>query len=120
MTTYPKAPSSFLTSIISSRYLSVWIAIGLLIVIALLIALETLTRTSFTTVLPLTSFLALTALGQMLVVMTGGIDLSIPGVMTLHWWRSGSRAAQMIVCPLRWRQPWGLAPDQTYLRLSGG
>jgi ribose transport system permease protein len=34
-------------------------------------------------VLPLTSFLALTALGQMLVVMTGGIDLSIPGVMTL-------------------------------------
>jgi ribose transport system permease protein len=83
MTKHPKAPSSFLTSIISSRYLSVWIAIGLLIFIALLIALETLTRTSFTTVLPLTSFLALTALGQMLVVMTGGIDLSIPGVMTL-------------------------------------
>ena len=27
MTKYPKAPSSFLTSIISSRYLSVWIAI---------------------------------------------------------------------------------------------
>jgi ribose/xylose/arabinose/galactoside ABC-type transport system permease subunit len=52
-----------------------------LIVIALLIAPETLTRTSFTTVLPLTSFLALTALGQMLVVMTGGIDLSIQGVM---------------------------------------
>lgn len=62
MTKYPKAPSSFLTSIISSRYLSVWIAIGLLIVIALLIALETLTRTSFTTVLPLTSFLAREAL----------------------------------------------------------
>jgi ribose/xylose/arabinose/galactoside ABC-type transport system permease subunit len=31
----------------------------------------------------LTSFLALAALGQMLVVMTGGIDLSTPGVMTL-------------------------------------
>jgi ribose transport system permease protein len=84
MTKHPKTPSSLLTSIaISSRYLSVWIAIGLLIVIALLIAPETLTRTSSTTVLPLTSFLALTALGQMLVVMTGGIDLSIPGVMTL-------------------------------------
>ena len=84
MTKHPKTPSSLPTSIvISSRYLSVWIAIGLLIVIALLIAPETLTRTSFTTVLPLTSFLALTALGQMLVVMTGGIDLSIPGVMTL-------------------------------------
>lgn len=76
--------SPLLTSIvISSRYLSVWIAIGLLIITALLIAPETLTRTSFTTVLPLTSFLALAALGQMLVVMTGGIDLSIPGTMTL-------------------------------------
>ncbi|RPJ27976.1 MAG: ABC transporter permease [Chloroflexi bacterium] len=76
--------SSFLTSIvISSRYLSVWIAIGLLVIAALWIAPATLTRTSFTAVLPLTSFLALAALGQMLVVMTGGIDLSIPGVMTL-------------------------------------
>lgn len=76
--------SPLLTSIvISSRYLSVWIAIGLLILTALWIAPETLTRTSFTTVLPLTSFLALAALGQMLVVMTGGIDLSIPGTMTL-------------------------------------
>jgi len=76
--------SSLLTSIvISSRYLSVWIAIGLLLIVAFFIAPETLTRTSFTAVLPLTSFLALAALGQMLVVMTGGIDLSIPGVMTL-------------------------------------
>lgn len=76
--------SSLLTTIvISSRYLSVWIAIGLLLIAAYIIAPATLTRTSFTAVLPLTSFLALAALGQMLVVMTGGIDLSIPGVMTL-------------------------------------
>jgi ribose transport system permease protein len=79
-----KTQSPFLTSIvISSRYLSVWVALGLLILTAMWIAPDTLTRTSFTTVLPLTSFLALAALGQMLVVMTGGIDLSIPGVMTL-------------------------------------
>ena len=76
--------SSLLTTIvISSRYLSVWIAIALLLVAAYFIAPATLTRTSFTAVLPLTSFLALAALGQMLVVMTGGIDLSIPGTMTL-------------------------------------
>jgi ribose/xylose/arabinose/galactoside ABC-type transport system permease subunit len=73
-----------LTSIvISSRYLSVWIALGLLIITALWIAPETLTPISLSAVLPLTSFLALAALGQMLVVMTGGIDLSTPGVMTL-------------------------------------
>jgi ribose/xylose/arabinose/galactoside ABC-type transport system permease subunit len=69
--------------VISSRYLSVWIAIGLLLIVASFVAPATLTPTSFTAVLPLTSFLALAALGQMLVVMTGGIDLSIPGVMTL-------------------------------------
>jgi len=79
-----RTQSPLLTSIvISSRYLSVWIAIGLLLITALWIAPETLTRTSFTAVMPLTSFLALTALGQMLVVMTGGIDLSTPGIMTL-------------------------------------
>jgi ribose/xylose/arabinose/galactoside ABC-type transport system permease subunit len=78
------ALNPLLTSIvISSRYLSVWIAIGLLLVACLLFAPETLTRTSFSAVLPLTSFLALAALGQMLVVMTGGIDLSTPGTMTL-------------------------------------
>lgn len=82
MTQRTKSP--LLTSIvISSRYLSVWIAIGLLLVTALIVAPETLTRTSLTAVLPLTSFLALAALGQMLVVMTGGIDLSTPGIMTL-------------------------------------
>jgi ribose transport system permease protein len=79
-----KSQNPLLTSIvISSRYLSVWVAIGLLLLTCLWIAPETLTRTSFTAVMPLTSFLALTALGQMLVVMTGGIDLSTPGIMTL-------------------------------------
>lgn len=79
-----KTQNPLLTSIvISSRYLSVWVAIGLLLLTCLWIAPETLTRTSFTAVMPLTSFLALTALGQMLVVMTGGIDLSTPGIMTL-------------------------------------
>ena len=77
-------PSSFLTSVvIASRYLSVWIALVLLVLVALMVAPATLSRASFSAVLPLTSFLALAALGQMLVVMTGGIDLSIPGVMTL-------------------------------------
>lgn len=79
-----KTQNPFLTSIvISSRYLSVWVAIGMLLIACLWIAPETLTRTSFSSVMPLTSFLALAALGQMLVIMTGGIDLSTPSVMTL-------------------------------------
>lgn len=74
----------FLTSVvISSRYIPVWIATVLLLVLAYFIAPGTLSTVSFTAVLPLTAFLAIVSLGQMLVVMTGGIDLSIPGTMTL-------------------------------------
>lgn len=84
MITTKAQPPSILTSIvIASRYLSVWIAIALLVLTAYFIAPETLSRVSFSAVLPLTSFLAITALGQMLVIMTGGIDLSVPGTMTI-------------------------------------
>src|SRR5260370_10050716 len=69
--------------VVSSRYVSVWIGSGMLLIVCLWVAPETLSRTSLSSVIPLTSFLALAALGQMLVVMTGGIDLSTPSVMTL-------------------------------------
>jgi ribose/xylose/arabinose/galactoside ABC-type transport system permease subunit len=76
--------SSILTSIvIASRFLSVWIALVLLVLVAYVFAPATLSRASFSAVLPLTSFLAITALGEMLIIMTGGIDLSIPGTITL-------------------------------------
>lgn len=76
--------TQFLTSVvISSRYIPVWIALGLLLIAAYTLAPATLSTASFTAVLPLASFLAIVSLGQMLVVMTGGIDLSTPGTMTL-------------------------------------
>jgi ribose transport system permease protein len=79
-----KGSSSLLTSaVIASRYIPVWIALVLLVLVALVIAPGTLSSASFSAVLPLTSFLAIAALGQMLVIMTGGIDLSVPGIMTL-------------------------------------
>ena len=77
-------PSPFFTSVvIASRYIPVWIAIVVLVLVVLVIAPATLSAASFTAVLPLTSFLAIVSLGQMLVIMTGGIDLSVPGIMTL-------------------------------------
>jgi ribose transport system permease protein len=76
--------TQFLTSVvISSRYIPVWIALGLLLILASFVAPGTLSAASFTAVLPLTAFLVIVSLGQMLVVMTGGIDLSTPGIMTL-------------------------------------
>lgn len=76
--------SSLLTSIVvSSRYIPVWVANLLLITVILITTPATLSQTSFSTTLPLVAFLAIASLGQMLVVMTAGIDLSIPNVMTL-------------------------------------
>lgn len=77
-------PSSLFTSIVVlSRYFPVWIANILLMIVVMAIAPSTLSPTSFSTILPLAAFLAIASMGQMLIVMTGGIDLSIPNVMTL-------------------------------------
>lgn len=61
----------------------VYLAIVLLLVVASIWAPATLSGPSLRAVAPFGTFLAITALGQMLVIMTGGIDLSIPGTLTL-------------------------------------
>src|SRR5581483_3389619 len=67
-------PAARLRSVVSSA----------LVVIALAIAPDTLKSDSLSSaVLPFTSFLAIAALGQMLVIMTGGIDLSVPGTIAI-------------------------------------
>jgi ribose transport system permease protein len=78
------ARSSALTSfVVASRYMPVYIAIVLLVVVASIWAPATLRGPGLNSIAPLGTFLAITALGQMLVIMTGGIDLSVPGTLTL-------------------------------------
>lgn len=69
--------------LVGAGFVPVWLATAALVVVAAIIAPATLSSESFSAVLPTMTFLAVTALGQMLVVMTGGIDLSIPGVIAL-------------------------------------
>ena len=61
----------------------VWLATGALIVVAAIIAPHAIENTSWAYVLPYMTILAVAALGQMLVIMHAGIDLSTPGVMSL-------------------------------------
>jgi ribose transport system permease protein len=68
-------------ALIAARFVPIWIATGILIVVAATIAPEALQSASWAFVLPYMTILAVTALGQMLVVMHAGIDLSTPGVM---------------------------------------
>jgi ribose transport system permease protein len=70
-------------ALVAARFLPVWIATGVLAVIAAILAPETLQSASWAFVLPYMTILAVAALGQMLVVMHAGIDLSTPGVMFL-------------------------------------
>lgn len=82
--TTDRMPSTALTQfVVASRYLPVYLALVLLAVVAAIWAPGVLTVTGFNAIAPYATFLAVAALGQMLVIMTGGIDLSVPGVFTL-------------------------------------
>jgi ribose transport system permease protein len=69
--------------LVGARFVPVWIATAALLLIASLIAPAALQSTSWAFVLPYMTVLAIAALGQMLVIMHAGIDLSTPGVMFL-------------------------------------
>ncbi len=69
--------------LIASRFLPVWLATAALFVVAAIVAPAALQSTSWAFVLPSMTVLAVAALGQMLVIMQAGIDLSIPAVMFL-------------------------------------
>jgi ribose transport system permease protein len=61
----------------------VYLAIVVLLIVAAIWAPQALGKSGLTAVALFGTFLAITALGQMLVIMTGGIDLSVPGTFTL-------------------------------------
>jgi len=69
--------------LLGARFVPVWIATGVLVLVAAIIAPAALQSTSWAFVLPYMTVLAVAGLGQMLVVMHAGIDLSTPGVMFL-------------------------------------
>jgi ribose transport system permease protein len=77
-------PSSAVTSfVVASRYMPVYIALLVLVIVAWIWAPATLGRVAVRAIAPYGAVLAIAALGQMLVIMTGGIDLSVPGTMSL-------------------------------------
>src|SRR5206468_8373186 len=69
-------------AVVAARFLPVWLATAVLMIVAAIIAPDALQHTSWAYVLPYMTILAVAALGQMLVVMQGGIDLSTPGVIS--------------------------------------
>jgi ribose transport system permease protein len=70
------------SAVVAARFLPVWLATGVLAIVAAGIAPDALQHTSWAFVLPYMTILAVAALGQMLVIMHAGIDLSTPGVIS--------------------------------------
>ena len=70
------------SAVVAGRFLPIWLAAGVLALVAAISAPAALQHTSFAYVLPYMTILAIAALGQMLVVMHAGIDLSTAGVIS--------------------------------------
>jgi ribose/xylose/arabinose/galactoside ABC-type transport system permease subunit len=65
------------------RFAAIWIAMVGLIIFCAIVAPRSLLPSTFLAIIPLAAFLAITAIGETLVLMARGIDLSIPAVITL-------------------------------------
>jgi len=79
----PRTQALLSNLLFTSRFIPVWIATLLLLIVSAIIAPDALKTASWSYVLPYMTILAIAGIGEMLVIMTGGIDLSIPGVMFL-------------------------------------
>lgn len=83
MTARRPSPTALTQFVVASRYMPAYLALVLLVVIASVWVPQTLGPVALSAIAPFGALLAITALGQMLVIMTGGIDLSVPGTLTL-------------------------------------
>ena len=66
-----------------TRFVTIWIAMAVLLLVCKIVAPSTLSSTSWSSILPFGSVVAIVALGQMLVIMMGGIDLSMAASISL-------------------------------------
>jgi ribose transport system permease protein len=81
--TGPQSASAARRRRIRMRFAAIWIAMVGLVVFCAIVAPRSLLPSTFLAIIPLAAFLAITAIGETLVLMARGIDLSIPAVITL-------------------------------------
>ncbi len=65
------------------RYAAIWLALLILIVVSAIVAPRSLLPTTLAAVVPLAAFLAIASAGEAIVIMSRGIDLSIPSIVAL-------------------------------------
>jgi ribose transport system permease protein len=65
------------------RFMAIWIGMLALLVLCALVVPRSLLPSTFLAIIPLAAFLAIAAIGEALVLMARGIDLSIPAIIAL-------------------------------------
>ena len=65
------------------RYAAIWVALVILIVVSAIVAPRSLLPGTLAAVVPLAAFLAIASAGEAIVIMSRGIDLSIPSIVAL-------------------------------------
>jgi ribose transport system permease protein len=68
---------------IQMRFAAVWLALVALLLIGALIVPRSILPSTIIAVIPLAAFLCITAMGEAIVLMSRGIDLSIPAIIAL-------------------------------------
>lgn len=65
------------------RFAAIWLAFAALLLLSAVIAPRSLLPSTFLAIIPLAAFLAIATMGETIVLMARGIDLSIPAIMAL-------------------------------------
>lgn len=69
--------------LIPMQFAAIWIALGVLFLLGAAFLPRSVSATSIASILPFAAFLTIASMGQALVIMARGIDLSVPAVVTL-------------------------------------
>jgi len=77
------ARAAFAPGGVQVRFAAIWFALVALIVVSAVIVPRSLQPDTVLAVIPFAAFLAITAMGESTVLMSRGIDLSVPAVITL-------------------------------------
>ena len=73
----------FLRPRLQLRFLAIWIALAILLLGCLIVVPRSVSLMTFRLNMPFIAFLAIASMGQALVLMARGIDLSVPGIITM-------------------------------------
>lgn len=71
------------TDRVEMRFAAIWIALAAIMLVGAVFLPRSIAMSSLQSILPFAAFLAITAMGQAIVIMAQGIDLSVPAIVTL-------------------------------------